>query len=75
MGASCTKLSFFIVARPIIKLRGEVSKIISVNYPNEHLNKINTFEIEAIILDTSPLDLIIGRATIKKLSLGYCRIL
>ena len=36
------------------------SVIISVNYLNEHLNKINTFEIEAIILDTSPLDLIIG---------------
>ena len=40
------------------------SVIISVNYLNERLNKINTFEIKAIILDTSPLDLIIGRATI-----------
>ena len=28
---------------------------------------INTFEIKAIILDSSPLDLIIGRATSKKL--------
>ena len=45
------------------------SVIISVNYLNERLNKINTFEIKAIILETSPLDLIIGRATIKKLSL------
>ena len=36
------------------------SVIISVNYLNERLNKINTFEIKAIILDTSPLDLIIG---------------
>ena len=43
------------------------SVIISVNYFNERLNNINTFEIKAIILDTSPLDLIIGRATIKKL--------
>ena len=38
---------------------------ISVNYLNERLNDINTFQIKAIILDTSPLDLIIGRATIK----------
>ena len=30
---------------------------------------MNTFEIKAIILETSPLNLIIGRATIKKLSL------
>ena len=44
------------------------SVIISVNYLNERLSKINTFEIKAIILDTSPVDLIIGRATIKKLS-------
>ena len=36
--------------------------IISVNYFNERLNIINTFDIKAIILDTSPLDLIIGRA-------------
>ena len=47
------------------------SVIISVNYLNERLNKIKTFEIRAIILDTSPVDLIIGRATIKKLSLVH----
>ena len=47
------------------------SVIISVNYLNERLNKINTFETKAIILETSPLDLIIGRATIKKLSLVH----
>ena len=47
------------------------SVIINVNYFNERLNNINAFEIEAIILDTSPLDLIIGRATIKKLGLVY----
>ena len=41
------------------------SVIISVNNLNERLNKINTFEIKAIILETSPLDLIICRATIK----------
>ena len=45
------------------------SVIISVNYLNERVNKINTFSIKAIILDSSPVDLIIGRATIKKLSL------
>ena len=44
------------------------SVIISVNYLNERVNKINTFTIKAI-LDSSPVDLIIGRATIKKLSL------
>ena len=47
----------------------KTSVIVSVNYLDERLNKINTFEIKAIILDTSPLDLIIGRATIKKLGL------
>ena len=47
------------------------SVIISVNYLNERLNKINTFEIKAIILETSPLDLIIGRATIRHLSLVH----
>ena len=47
------------------------SVIISVNYLNERLNNINTFEIKAIILDTSPLDLIIGRAKIKKLGLVH----
>ena len=47
------------------------SVIISVNYFNERLNDFNTFEIKAIILDTSPLDLIIGRATIKKLGLVH----
>ena len=41
------------------------SVIISVNYRNERLNKINTFEIKAIISETSPLDLIIGRAALK----------
>ena len=45
--------------------------IISVDYFNERLNNINTFGIKAIILDTSPLDLIIGRATIKKLGLVH----
>ena len=47
------------------------SVIISVNYFNERLNNINAFEIKAIILDTSPLDFIIGRATIKKLGLVH----
>ena len=47
------------------------SVIIGVNYSNERLNNINTFEIKAIILDTSPLDLNIGRATIKKLGLVH----
>ena len=47
------------------------SVIIRLNYLNERLNKINTFEIKAIILETSPLDLIIGRATIKNLSLVH----
>ena len=42
------------------------SVIVSVNFFNERVNKINTFEIEAIILDSSPLALIIGRSTIKK---------
>ena len=41
------------------------SVIISVNFFNERVNKMNTFEIKAIILDSSPLDLIIGRSTIK----------
>ena len=45
------------------------SVIVSVNYLNERVNKINTFTIKAIILDSSPVDIIIGRATIKKLSL------
>ena len=47
------------------------SVIISVNYLNERLNKISTFEIKAVIVENSPLDLIIGRATIKKLSLVH----
>ena len=47
------------------------SVMISVNYFNECLNNINTFEIKAIILETSPLDLIIGRATIKNLGLVH----
>ena len=51
----------------------DVSKsvIMSVNYFYQRLNKISTFEIKAIILETSPLDLIIGRAIIKKLSLVH----
>ena len=47
------------------------SVIISANYLNERVNNIKTFEIKAIILDTSPLDLIIGHARIKKLSLVH----
>ena len=47
------------------------SVIISVNYFNERLNNINAFEIKAIILDTSHLDLIIGRARIKNLGLVH----
>ena len=47
------------------------SVIISVKYLNERLNKLSTFEMKAIILETSPLDLIIGQATIKKLSLVH----
>ena len=46
------------------------SVIISVNYLNERVNNINTFTIKAIILNTSPVDLIIGRATIKKAQFG-----
>ena len=42
------------------------SVIISVNCFNECLSNINTFETKAIILETSPLDLIIRRVTIKK---------
>ena len=47
------------------------SVMISVNYFNERLNNINAFEIKAIILDTSHLDLIIGRARIKNLGLVH----
>ena len=47
------------------------SVITSVNYLNERVDKINTFTIKAIILDTSAVDLIIGRATIKKLCLVH----
>ena len=51
----------------------DISKavITSANYFNGRLNNVNTFEIKAIILDTSLLDLIIGRATIKKLGLVH----
>ena len=35
----------------------------SVHHFDERLNNIHTFEIKAIVLDTSQLDLIIGRAT------------
>ena len=68
--SSAAKLS---VCSGLDKTCYDISKsvIISVNYLNERLNKINTFEIKAIILETSPLDLIIGRATIKKLSLVH----
>ena len=45
------------------------SVIESVNFFNERVNKINNFEIKAIILDSSPLDLIIGRSTIQKYGL------
>ena len=45
------------------------SVIVSVNFFNERVNKIDNFEIKAIILDSSPLDLIIGRSTIKKYGL------
>ena len=45
------------------------SVIVSVNFFNERVNKINNFEIKAIILDSSPLDLIIGCSTIKKYGL------
>ena len=45
------------------------SVIVSVNFLNERVNKINNFEIKAIILDSSPLDLIIGPSTIKKYGL------
>ena len=45
------------------------SVIVSVNFLNERVNNMNNFEIKAIILDSSPLDLIIGRSTIKKYGL------
>ena len=45
------------------------SVMISVNFFNERVNNMNTFDIKAIILDSSPLDLIIGRSTIKKYGL------
>ena len=45
------------------------SVIVSVNFFNERVNKINNFEIKAIILDSSPLNLIICRSTIKKYGL------
>ena len=45
------------------------SVIVSVNFFNERVNKINNFVIKAIISDSSPLDLIIGRSTIKKYGL------
>ena len=40
--------------------------MLSVNFFNKRVNKIDNFEIKAIILDSSPLNLIIGRSTIKK---------
>ena len=45
------------------------SVIMSVNFFNERVNNMNNFVIKAIILDSSPLDLIIGRSTIKKYGL------
>ena len=48
----------------------DISKSVIIRV-NERLNIINTFEIKVNILDTSPLDLIIGRATIKKLGLVH----
>ena len=45
------------------------SVIVSVNFFNKRVNETNNFEIKAIILDSSPLDLIIGRSTIKKYGL------
>ena len=46
------------------------SVIVSVNFFNERVNKINNFEIKAIILDSSPLDLIIGCSTLLSKSTG-----
>ena len=45
------------------------SVIVSVNFFNERVNNMNYFKIKAIVLDSSPLDLIIGRSTIKKYGL------
>ena len=45
------------------------SVIISVHFFNERVNDMNNFKIKAIILDSSPLDLIIGRSTMKKYGL------
>ena len=42
------------------------SVIVSVNFFNERVKKIDNFEIKAIILDSSPLDLIIGRSILSK---------
>ena len=42
---------------------------LTVTYFNERLNNHDTFNINANILDASPIDMIIGRASIKKLSL------
>ena len=47
------------------------SVVISANFLNERVNDMNTFEIKAIILDSSPSDLIIRRYTIKKFDLVY----
>ena len=64
----------------LIKSRGEVSKIIaSISKVfilfTRSLKKltltITDFEFKAIILDSSPLDLIIGRSTIKKYGLVH----
>ena len=42
------------------------SVIVGVNFFNERVKKIDNFEIKAIILDSSPLDLIIGRSILSK---------
>ena len=45
------------------------SVIVSIIFFNERVNNMNNFEIKAIIFDSSLLDLIIGRSTIKKYGL------
>ena len=47
------------------------SVIVSVNFFNERVNQINNFEIKAIILVSSPLDLIIDHGLIKKSTVSY----
>ena len=40
--------------------------LVSVYYLNERENESNASEIKAVILDSPPLDLIIGRPSMKK---------